>query len=376
MSDKYLHLFTDNFIVDSIVARCDNASPGNRYIVFARKSRFVKSKRVEFFDSYRQLKASGIDVAQFKRIFVHYLGGDAVRFILDHPEFDHYYWFFWGADGYALDELKGNLYLGLTHEWLTRNRPGLVARIKKVLREYLFPVSDNKKLAIARIAYVCTYIDGDVELVRRAVDTRMKQIFFTYQSVTELAGEGTCKKCDLSHVKFLIGNSINPTNNHLDVFDFLGKISSRTGSELYIPLSYSGEEQYAAMVKQRAFELFDRVVPLDTFVPPEEYQKIMTEVDVAVFFHVRQQASNTALGLLWLGKLLIMRSESTLFQKFRSWGLSVVSSDEIMTQKDLENRLLQFDDRWSRNREILNELFSEAAVRKCYDVLFEEDKIY
>ena len=54
---------------------------------------------------------------------------------------------------------------------------------------------------------------------------------------------------------FLIGNSGDPTNNHLDVFDFLKKhdIGNRN---IYVPLSYGGSKRYREVVKDVGVRTF------------------------------------------------------------------------------------------------------------------------
>ncbi len=368
----YLHIFTDNQLIKTIVKHCEEVSAGNRYVVFAKSPKFSAVDKLEIFSSYKVFRQSGFDINDYKRVFIHYLGGNAVDLVLDNPGYREYYWFFWGADGYALISDLKNVYLPRTRA-LSNVRKPLKQIIKSRILKILRPVKPRKLKALRKINTCCTFVTGDYELIRASTGGSMKMLSFAYLSTTELfTGDlETVEAPDFSkELRVLIGNSLNPTNNHIESIDFVSSLSPERGIHAVMPISYGGHEGYKNTVKTYANQRLRSVTFIEDFMPYGEYLEKLKNIDIAVFFHIRQQAANNTMSLLWLGKIVVMREESTLFSIFRSWGLSVLGHTEV---KNLED-IIKFNDRnpnrLAVNRQVLLRYFSPEAIKANYEAIY------
>jgi dTDP-N-acetylfucosamine:lipid II N-acetylfucosaminyltransferase len=372
----YLHLMTDSPFIDKIVRQCDEISNQNRYVVFGKKIKYAKPGHVEIFDSYKTFrKRTGFDIHAYKRIFIHYLGGNSVDLILEFPEYKEYYWFFWGADGYSLISDSKNIYLPKTRLIGKQKKP-LKLVVKSYLQKWLRPSKEKKLKAVQHIKRCCTWVKEDFDLICSCTRTPLQFQFFSYLSTDELFSkkeqvEGLPFNASGGELRILAGNSLNPTNNHIEMIEYLLAIASGEQISVTMPLSYGGLESYKKQLIQFVSSRFPMVNVLDKFLPYDEYMEIFKSIDVAVFFHIRQQGANNALALLWLGKILIMREENTLFMTLRSWGLSVLSHAEVRSLDYLRQYHEKNLNRVETNRQILLNHISPEAVKDYYRALYD-----
>jgi dTDP-N-acetylfucosamine:lipid II N-acetylfucosaminyltransferase len=211
------------------------------------------------------------------------------------------YWVMWGADLYV-HRLDPREFIGGLNE---------VAR----------------RFVIKRLGHLCTYIEGDAELARTRYGARGAYAeCFMYPSNLYHALPVPPKVHDSITVQ--IGNSADPSNEHLEVLDKLKPFRDRN-VRLFVPLSY-GDPAYAQRVIQAGQRAFgDQFVPMVDFMPFEQYLGFLGEVDIAIFNHRRQQAMGNILTLLGLGKKVYMRDDITPWNLFRKIGARVFPVDSV-----------------------------------------------
>lgn len=360
-----LHLFTDSFFVSDIIEKCENYGEDNYYVVFAPSMKYVDHRKVHHYQTYNEFKNSGFSFEKVSRIFIHYLGGYAVDFILDNKSLAPYYWFFWGADGYALKSVRNDLLLKKTKIY-SKGSISFYQRWRlKFIKKFL-KFESRKKEALKSIDYCCTWVEGDYRLIQDMGFTQLKFYFFSYLSAKELFNNNLAnKELDFGNLRILAGNSLNVTNNHFEIIDFVSEIFDEK-TEVVFPVSYSGSKIYKQKIISYAKKHLTNPKFLEEFMSMENYLYLINDCDIIIFFHLRQQAANNSLSLLWMGKILIMHPDSTLFKFFEAQGLSVISMDKIGSIKDLESFNHKFKDRLVANRIILGELFSEEKVAGMY----------
>ena len=120
----------------------------------------------------------------------------------------------------------------------------------------------------------------------------------------------------------ILGNSGDPTNNHLDAISQLAKFSS-TINRVLIPLSYGGDDEYADQVQAFANDVFtpSKVVTLKKWLPLDEYERLTSQYGTVLLYHRRQQgAGNFALALKQ-NKNVILHSDGLLQAWTKSNGL-------------------------------------------------------
>lgn len=169
-----------------------------------------------------------------------------------------------------------------------------------------------RRFVISRMGCLVTYIEGDVELARKWYGARGRHhecLMYTSNLYRDL---GVPEKKSAGLV-VQIGNSADPSNRHLEILD---KLLPFKGEDIriYAPLSY-GDKEYAKTVCDAGWRSFgDKFVPMLDFMPFDDYLKVLSEIDVAIFNHDRQQAMGNIITLIGSGKKVYLRDGVS------SWG--------------------------------------------------------
>jgi len=267
------------------------------------------------------------------------------------------------------------IYLPKTRRIGKQKKP-LKLIVKSYLLKWLRPSKEKKLKAVQYIKKCCTWVREDFELIRSCTGAPLQFQFFSYLSTDELFNEQEQSEARpfntvYGELRILAGNSLNPTNNHIEMIEYLLAIANGEQIAVTMPLSYGGLESYKKQLIQFVSSRVPMVDVLDKFLPYDEYMEIFKSIDVAVFFHIRQQGANNALALLWLGKILIMREENTLFMTLRSWGLSVLGHTEVTSLAYLRQYHERNINRLEINRQILQKHISPEAIKDCYRALYD-----
>ncbi len=157
----------------------------------------------------------------------------------------------------------------------------------------------------------------------------------------------------------MLGNSANITNNHADVLKIIeNHITIPEGGKVIIPLSYGGTLEYVNIVKGMAYNLLgDKALILDTYMPIERYWALASNCKIAIYAHVRQQASDNIFYQIMSGAKVYFTKKSAAFTYLKSLGLKVYSlEDDILTINDPISH-----DEIIDNRKILTKFYSVST---------------
>lgn len=211
------------------------------------------------------------------------------------------YWVIWGGDLYTHIINDGDW------RW----------KVKEFFRHILIP----------KIGNLITYIPGDIELARQwygAKGIHHKCIMYPSNTFQSLPQETTTK----SNINILLGNSADSSNNHEDIIYRLTKTNTKNFL-LYCPLSY-GEKDYAQkIVNLGTNALGDRFIGLRNFIPHSEYIKFLSNIDIAIFNHRRQQAMGNMISLLGMGKKVLIRTDISTWSFLQDIGVVVYDVDKL-----------------------------------------------
>jgi len=289
--DKFLSPFID--FVDKQFGRDDH------HYVFIDAERYdyglTPEHGVEFLSTIDQIFITLKDyMHEAKKIILHGLWRNEICILLFYNQdlLKKCYWVMWGGDFYF---------------------PKICPLIKKNV--------------IKNMGHIINYTIGDYQLVKEFYGTNaVHHKCFGYLSNTYK---------DYSYLKtkiqnnnntkvILVGNSADPANNHLEIFDKI-RIYKDADIEIICPLSY-GIGDYAKQVMQEGTAIFgQKFKPLTKFIPLEEYIKILWRVDIAIFAHKRQQAMGNIRLLLGLGKKVYIRDDITSWQSLKDIDVKVYS---------------------------------------------------
>ncbi len=183
---------------------------------------------------------------------------------------------------------------------------------------------------IRGVGHILTYIPGDVELARKWYGAKGKHVeclMYTSNVITDkLPDNNGARKS--GPLKIMVGNSADPSNRHLYIFE---KLKGMEGVEYSIisPLSY-GDKQHALEISSLGKSMFgERFFPLMEFMCYEDYLELLGDIDVAIFAHERQQAMGNIIMLLASGKKVYMNKSSTLARLLRDIGVVIFDVDEL-----------------------------------------------
>lgn len=193
------------------------------------------------------------------------------------------YWCIWGGDLYDHQLGKKNW------KW----------HIKELFRR---PV-------IKRMGNLITYIKGDVDLARDWYGaTGQYHECIMYPS--NLYKEIQIKPKKDTAIHFLVGNSADPSNNHMEALEKLLPFKD-LDIRIHIPLSYGNKEYAATVCRQASLWFGEKAKPITKLMPFDKYMEFLSSIDIAIFNHRRQQAMGNTITLLGLGKKVYMRSDTT-----------------------------------------------------------------
>ncbi len=241
------------------------------------------------------------------------------------------YWMIWGGDLYV-------------HKFSERN-------IKWKIREIF------RRPVIKNMGNLVTYIKGDVDLARSwygATGQYHECIMYPSNMYKNL----NIQKKETNEINIQVGNSADPSNNHIEVLEKLLKYKDESIC-IYTPLSY-GNSEYADKVISLGSEWFGKkFIPLVNFMPFEEYINILGSIDVAIFNHKRQQAMGNIITLLGLGKMVYMRNDTTQWSFFEDKNVFVKDVEKISDILALEELSAIGNQDKNINIDIIKKYFSK-----------------
>ncbi len=213
-------------------------------------------------------------------------------------------WIIWGFDLYAFQK-EGNS---------PRTR----------LYEYL------RRRIIPHFPEIASYVEEDTLLARAKYQSQAGYVQILYPTLVDVS----LLKYEESRggpVNILIGNSADPANCHREIIDLLSGFADREIAVI-CPLSYGGSREYVKEITSLGKEVFgDRFIPLLSVLEPEAYAEILNRTDVCLMNHRRQQGLGNILSLLYLGKKVYLRKETSSFTFFRRNNCEVFDIEDIGT---------------------------------------------
>ncbi len=333
--NKILHvMILSNFLAPYIDFIDENFGRENHHYVFITSEKYdyglTPEHKVEFLHTDDDIFIILLKYMKMaKKIILHGLWRDKVDILLyfNQELLKKCYWVMWGGDFY-------------------------------------FPETKSliKKQVIKKIRHFVTYVKGDYELAKKWYGGKGEyHECFMYPSNLYKQYDTKPKKHPTINIQ--LGNSADPTNNHIEVLEKLKQYKDEN-IKIFAPLSY-GNKEYASIVIKKGKELFgDKFEELINFKSFEKYLDFLSEIDIAIFAHKRQQAMGNTISLLGLGKKVYIRSDITTWQLFED--IDVKLYDVVDIQIDLMDKQTQ-----KENQEKIKEYFSEENYLNQLKNLFE-----
>lgn len=324
-----VHLFEDEKFVDNTINNFEVVSEKrNRYYVFSNKEELVyvnSIDKVEILQNRWLKNSCDLIFENCDLLVVHYLTPLKIRFIKNKPEGVPVVWSIWGKDAY--DYFKDFQ----QYETLTLNLQKV--NLKSIFKRTVFydlyhflkygVLSIDKELvAQEKIDFIATVVPNEYPLITSEFkNLNAEFVKFCYDS--SLNFEDTHSETRLGP-NVLLGNSGTPSNNHLDVIEYL----KQNKFNVVCPLSY-GERDYINYIFNKGKDLLgERFEPLIEFMPFVEYERKLLSCNTMIMHHVRQQAlGNVYLGL-FRGFRVYLNKKSVVYSYLKDMGLIVFNLED------------------------------------------------
>lgn len=322
ISSKFLPPFID--FVDAQFGRSNH-----RYIFLGKENYrdgLTPEHKVEFLSTHDGIFATLLDdMRNADKVIIHGLWSVEIDILLSlNPDIaKKSYWIMWGGDFYFPERQ-----------------------------------TELRKRAIHNVGNVITGILGDYELIKEWYgSTATLYSCFAYPSnVVKI------RDCPPSSTKrVLVGNSANPSNNHIEVFE---KIKHLEDIEVICPLSYGGEESAKHIIQAGKSIFGNRFIPILEFMPLEDYNNMLASVDLAIFNHNRQQGLGNILTLLGYGKKVYIRDDITSWRFFSQKNIKVFSFNKDKIDFNFS------EDVKNKNKYIMKDQFSTDKLIQDWSKIF------
>lgn len=167
------------------------------------------------------------------------------------------------------------------------------------------------------------------------------------------------------HTTILVGNSADPSNNHLELFLLLEKYKEKNIT-IICPLSY-GDMKYAAKVSVEGKRIFrDKFIPLPNLLPLKDYEALLDTIDIGLFAHRRQQAFGNIISLLSIGKKIYLRQDITTWNCLLHYGVKVHDVNNFDLSKISKDESIL-------NSKIVKNVFSEKNLVHQWQRIFKAE---
>lgn len=228
----------------------------------------------------------------------------------------HLVWVEWGADLYDFKVYKDSK---------LKNKISYI--VKKAIRENvnsvicIFPPDceyfrEKYPRSKARVFYA-PYISGKTS-------TRQYEYHSMISRLKETKENG-------EPIYIQIGHNAQKQLNHIESLKVLSKFKDEN-IMLVLPLSYCAEPKYFEEIEQYLKNVFPgKYIILKDFIPREEYFKIISRIDIAIFYTYRQTALSNIYEMINNNVKLFMPEGSVMKEYFCSLGIPISSIESIDT---------------------------------------------
>jgi dTDP-N-acetylfucosamine:lipid II N-acetylfucosaminyltransferase len=392
-----LHLMLDsNFTRDFIeVMESMKLFDIHKYLIYnvnnPSELKFVDSNKVIVarYNTKEFHNAIG-DIKSYKRIFIHFLSVEMCKFLNKLPALDNIYWIFWGADFYSPPSCFFDfLYDKHTQEYMKKymfNRGQAVNIPSSILNNFVSKkilLLRDKKLynikakAISKVSYFLHFNKYDYDIVKSFFKTDMKFLPFRYGHVEfndsdilfpEIMNDLKNKYSPSSYKIIFVGNSGDPTNNHLDLFYLLKNLNIKEKFKIICPLSY-GNKKYIDFIIKKGKEFFgDDFIAITQYLDKNIYNNLIACSDIMIMYHNRTQGVGNINIALHAGKKVFLKKENTTYKLYKDLDLKIFNTEHDLMNNDIFDELTDEDK--ANNKKIIKDVFlAETQKENLYFIL-------
>ena len=334
-----IHCVGDEKFIDSVIDVFERfkGEHTNRYVFFPENKvgqsfRFVKRNADKVAIVSRSKALSYIHGTPCNVMVMHNISTFPVEAMAKVDRRIKLVWLAWGYDLYG--SVKGHKpfipvrqFRPLTQQALDRDWADRIRMFAKRSRWRLLSYGQMLEAGVARVDYFSGVIPWEYEMMTRNRFFHARRVDFTYFDLNPAADEASSAPANTQN-NILLGNSAGNTNNHIDVLEQLSHYNLGD-RKVYVPLSYAGRQHYIReVIKAGRKYLGDHFVPMNTFIPLPDYQKIIASCGYAIFAIERQQALTNIWMAIDNGLTVFLSSQSPLYQHLCQQGYHLFTTQD------------------------------------------------
>ena len=322
-----------------------------------------------------------IDFSIIDGIIIHYVSVKAAKTIQDIPKNIPIACSIWGGDFYNfLPEFKYKLYGDLTRKYLNQLRT--LPLLYYILKDrIIFPYSSDYKIwkkVAERVKIFSTIIPYEKSLVERYFQNHAKYLPLPTNSLEKGINTDNYEKTIITKGKvrknILIGNSGNPTNNHLEALHFVSRHKDEDIS-VHLPLTYGNKEYINNICKTGKSLLGSKFYPLLNHLTQTEYYNFLNSFNIFIFNNYRQQGIGTIINALWCGGKVYLSNRNVTSSYYKDQGLRIFFiEDDLFTSTAFNLFIPLTKKEILSNRKILIKLYSRESVNRSIKIFISSLK--
>ena len=377
-SMKTLHIVSYEKFLSHIIEASEEANQGqNRYIVCGAKGNMAYTPPTGVLyravpHAFKLDAAARADIEWCDALFLHPLNRrTSVALTALRPQ-SVAVWCGMGGDYYKYwEKFRNHLYLPQTAKIMRelRARDGIAGQIENWLptgmTSRLRLMNDPVCKIVDRVDFFCVHEkDVALEYLPRFQGEILDEFgYYTYEAALSMGAppvEGT---------DILIGNSADPTNNHVDIFEHLRHVDLN-GRRIVLPLSY-GSTDYADAVARRARSIFgdEGVTVLRDWLSIVEYNHVLSRCGTVIMNHCRGQAMGNICSMIIRGAHVHLRPENPYSAFLRDLDVAFSHIGQSSLTASINAPLSKAQK--ASNARVLTEYWKKSSVQKRCTSLFK-----
>jgi len=282
------------------------------------------------------------------------------------------YWAVWSAELYSLPPFTDRLYGSFSKQFV-KKQMALPEKIRNLeffggpISRVAYALGLRKdftgilKRSFREIDFFCALLPTDFMNYRLVSgNTVTRHLPFSYFSLQDVLPHPNDVRA--SGPLIMVGHSASPKGNHFEILETLAGIDP--SFPLFVPLTY-GDRVYGDVIEKEAKKRFPHAEVIRDKMEKEVYYRKLGEVGWSIINVRVQQALGNIIALLWMGAKVFLDEDSSTYQDFTRWGITVYSVQRDLTRKELTSRLSA--DQLAQNRKKILEKCDEPAVREYWE---------
>ena len=374
---RILHIIKDDKFFDNVIKTFESDERLENRSVLIVKTHFYEFRLIKQTEKVellwnKDMVRDCLQSSNYDAIFFHSLSADKYKIFRYIPKDKIVIWWCWGFEVYSRQHGMSQLIPIELYKPKTENILNEIGKKKQsflkelIKRIVLRPYYEHlRKKVIERIDFFLPVIPLEYQLMKNVKGFHAKEFYFPRRPhAHHINVEHTLPEDG----GILIGNSTSPNNNHLDVWE---DIQPYLGEHrlIIMPLNYNSDKVYADKIADMITSDKHQIEKIRSFMPREEYWKLIGNCSYAVFGAIRQHAMGNIHHCLRQGIKVFLYRNSLVYRYLKAYGYVVYAIEDIesnsfntpLTVKELEQNAKAFDLRRKYMEQNLPRTFEEIT---------------